>query len=215
MATVYRDTPTGIHRLNKMPFDDKEIFESITDLFTYINNGAAYQGQKCLVKLPYFEQDVILKQGRGSKLVPVFNMPSGYSWITQKRDNDLYALIYYYNGGSVFTNKNEQVRITDSFAWGLLPHAGLIAGSDTNIPYLLEYNDGTEHSTTFTQANFCTQSVAIPTGATAINRISSTENSKCFFPTANENIMIMPKIESNIIVRLWVKCNDYDAALGV
>lgn len=216
MAYIYRDTPVGIHRLNKMPYDDTEIFNNIPDLFYYINNGAAYEGQKCIVKLPYYEQDIILKKGRGSKLVPVFDIPTGMEWITKTYNDRLYAMIYYNNGGSPFSNINEQVRLTDSFAWSLLPHAGLIAGSDTSITYLLEtYSESEgEKAYTFTQANFCTQPVSVPSGS-AVNGIGSTENAHAYFPTPNSGVMIMPKARTSLIVRLWVNCADFDAALGV
>ena len=215
-AKVYRDTVTGFHRLNKMPLDDKEIFENVKDLLTYISSGTAYHGQRCVVKFPYFDQEVTLSKGRGDVLVPVFKMPAGYEWITTKNGSDIYALIYYYNGGSLFTDKNQQVRLTDSFAWGLLPHASLLACSDTNIKYLLEYHDDTgEHGPyTFTQANFCTNTVAVGIGNN-INRISSESNADFIFPTPNSAIGIMPKTASNTTIRLWVKCNEYDAALGV
>lgn len=217
MSYVYRDTPVGFHRVNKMPLDDGEVFDNTTDLFTYVHSGAAYDGQRCIVKLPYYEQPVILKKGRGSILVPILETPPGYEWITKKYNDDYYAMIYYYNGGAVFNNKKQQVRLIDGLAWSYLPQAGIIAGSDVNITYMLEYveNGGEEHVSTFVQANFCTNEVPL-TGSTAINRISSNSSSKGFFTTNKDDLVIMPKKQSDdMIVRLWVKCNEYNDAIGL
>lgn len=215
MAYVYRDTPVGFHRVNKMPLDDREVFDNTADLLTYIRSGAAYQGQRCLVKLPYYEQPVILKKGKGSVLMPIIETPPGYEWVTKEYNNDKYALIYYYNGGAPFGNVNQQVRLTDGLAWSFLPQAGLIAGTEENINYMLEYFDTEEHIFTFVQANFCTSEVALPS-STAINRISSKSNNNGFFTTSDDDIVIMPRrVDNDRIVRLWVKCNDYNAAIGL
>ena len=217
MAYTYRDTPVGFHRLNKMPLDDREVFNSVTALIDYINSGAAYYGQRVMVKLNYYDQNVTLKKGKGSKLVPILEGIPGYEPIVKTQGSNRYVLVYYYNGGKAFSSVKEQVRTVDAFAWSILPQASLIYGNDAGIEYLLEYDpkDGTsELSFSFSQPNPATNTVALNDGNT-VERISSVANSKAFFPTVNNKIGIMQKTKTDSITRLWVKANDYVEALGV
>lgn len=216
MPYVYNDTPIGFHRLNKAPLDDTEIFNNVTDLYTYINSGAVYQGQRCLVKLPYYDQEVIIRKSKSSnKLMPIMILPTGYEYITKKYGNDTYIMIYYYNGGSAFTSLSQQVRFTDSLGWAMLPQADIIAGGTLTNTYLLEYNTGTTDTvSTFSQYNFATHTVSLISGNNITN-ISSTANSSGFFTTAKSNVVIMPKAHNDVIVRLWVKGNDYYNAMGL
>ena len=39
-------TPMGIHRLMREPYDDREIFSNMDDLYAYCKEGARYTGQK-------------------------------------------------------------------------------------------------------------------------------------------------------------------------
>ena len=209
MPEIYRDIPVGFHRVNRTPLDDSEIINGNANLFSYIESGTAYHGQKIIIRYDNYDQPVMLKKGRGTKLIPIMIMPSGYEFITKVYNGSTYALVYYYNGGSLFTNVNQNVRLSDSFAWSLLPQASLFANSDTSINYLLEVDND---KYTFTQANFATNTVSL-SGAT-INKIASTATSVGYYPTGNSAVVIMPRTASSKIVKLWVKCTDYLNALG-
>ena len=230
MAYVYRDTPVGFHRLNKMPLDDREVFDNITDFLEYVESGTPYVGQRCVVRFANYEQPVIFKQGRQPRQtsnhvdnpIPVLELPTGYEHICKFYNNDHYVMVYYYNEGSVFNVLMDQVRFTDSFAWAMLPQASIIAGTDTDIDYLLEYYDDlaedgpVEKFFTFRQPNFCHHELELPSNV-AVNRISSISSNDAFFTTADPDISIMPKVRRlrGTITRLWVKANDYYTALGL
>ena len=229
MAYIYRDTPVGFHRLNKMPLDDREVFDNISDFLEYVESGTPYVGQRCVVRFANYEQPVIFKQGRQNSNtdnpIPVLELPTGYEHICKFYNDNHYVMVYYYNGGRTFDLLMDQVRFTDSFAWSMLPQASIVAGTDTDIDYLLEYYDDLaeggpiEKSYTFRQPNFCHHELELPSNV-AVNRISSISNNDAFFTTADPDIVIMPKRVNNWIInkcvtRLWVKANDYYTALGL
>lgn len=214
MPGIIKDIPSKFHRLYKQPLDDSTVVSGgNAGLFSYINTGTAYLGQRVLVRYDHFDLNVTLMQGADtSKLVPVFEMPSGYELMYKSYNGGKYILVYYYNGGSLFTSKEEAYRVSDPFAMSLLYQASLFACSDSNITYLLE--DG-NLSYSFTQANFTKNNVPMNNG-TSVGVISSTANSRFFFPTANNNIGIMPKIAGTKKIKLWVRAdNYYDAVVGL
>ena len=210
MPEIYRDLPVGFHRVNRTPLDSTTLINGNAELFQHINFGTAYHGQHILVSYGNYDQPVILKKGKTDKLIPIMSMPSGYEIITKTYNDSIYALVYYYNGGTLFTNANQTVRLNDSFAWSLLPQASLFANSDIDIDYILEANDGLY---LFNQANFTSNTVNL-LGSSTISGISSSPSFEGFYYTNDPSIVIMPKVETNTIVKLWVKCDDYFNALG-
>lgn len=220
MAYTYRDTPVGIHRLNKMPYDDQEVFYGVRSLLEYIKSGTAYVGQTCIVRIlsdqnkpdsTYYEQKVTLKQGDGNKIIPVLELFPGYEFIHKNLNNHEYGLVYYYNGGKKFSNIKENIRSEDSLAWAMLPQASLIAGSDEKIDYLLETET---YQYEFIQPNFVSNEVIIASGG-VVAGIGSRATNKAYYPTSNGSIYIMPKKKEDILIKLWVQCDDYIKALEV
>lgn len=87
-------TPIGIHRVMKEPYDDREVFKSIDDLWDYCKNGTRYNGQKvaCIIGTPgngkgYVQNFTICQD------FPLINIPNGETII----DKDKGILIYNYN----------------------------------------------------------------------------------------------------------------------
>lgn len=87
-------TPIGIHRVMKEPYDDREVFESIDDLWDYCKNGTRYNGQKvaCIIGTPgtgkgYIQNFTICQD------FPLIDIPNGETII----DKDKGILIYNYN----------------------------------------------------------------------------------------------------------------------
>lgn len=87
-------TPIGIHRVMKEPYDDREVFESIDDLWDYCKNGTRYNGQKvaCIIGTPgegkgYVQNFTICQD------FPLIDIPNGETII----DKDKGILIYNYN----------------------------------------------------------------------------------------------------------------------
>ena len=210
-TAIYKDTPVGFHRVNKAPLDDSDVFYNIRDVLDYIDSGAAYDGQRICLRLPHYNQNVTLKTGKSNKLFAIPDLPSGHEWITKQIASNLYVLIYYYNSGSEFTNQNQQIRFSDSFAWSALPYASLISGDDANITYLLELDGDETASYTFTQPDFTSNEIVLSQN----NKISHIGDEDYFYHTDFSGIGIMPRSYSTQIVRLWVKGNDFYKALGV
>ena len=132
MPKIYKDIPIGFHRVNQMPLDDSEIINGNEALFNYIQSGSAYNGQRIIILYENYQQPITLKVV-GSSIIPVLVMPSGWELITKKYGDKTYALVYYYNKGAVFSSSNEIIRLTDPFAWSMLPQASILANSDSSI----------------------------------------------------------------------------------
>ena len=213
MEYTYKDTPVGFHRLNKMPLDDKEIFLSTSDLFEYIKSGTAYHGQRILLKYDNYDQEIILKKSKGDKLIPIMILPNGYEAIIKDFSNYKYMLISYFNNGTLYNNKEkDSIRFIDSFAWCMLPQANLIANSDDTITYMLEVDD--DQRVIFTSKNFALESVPLNI-SDSINGVSSLSSTRGFFITNDPFICLLPIVENNHIIKLWVRCDDYYNAMGV
>lgn len=93
-SMYHLSTPVGIHRVMKEPYDDREVFESIDDLWDYCKNGARYNGQKvaCIIGTPgegkgYVQNFTICQD------FPLVDIPNGETII----DKDKGILIYNYN----------------------------------------------------------------------------------------------------------------------
>lgn len=107
-------TPMGIHRLMAEPYDDREIFTSVSDLINYCKDGACYDGQRVICingyntnKYIYHSQEFIIKKYISESSSD--NNPTSYSYmpIIKLNNNELkwlqigddhYLQIYYYNG---------------------------------------------------------------------------------------------------------------------
>lgn len=213
MSVITVDLPAKYHRLYPEPLDDSiYIPNGNSGLFSYITSGSAYNGQRLLVHYPYFDQNITLMKGNGSILIPTIEMPSGQEYVMKTYSNNKYLLVYYYNGGGLFSSLSQAYRTTDGLAMAMLYQASLFANSDTSIDYLLEYDNFTY---TFTQANFVDNTVPVPETDSGVSRISSVANSNFFFTTKTSDFGIMPRRAFNKRTRLWVKANEYCSVVGV
>ena len=206
-----RDLPISFHRTNHQPLDYNELFQSTKDLFDYIENGPVYVGQRVVLFYNDFEQIIEMRQGPNNLIVPVIVNPAGIETIfnTTKKENDVYALVYYYAGGKAFTDKIvDATRLTDPWAWSMLPQANLLAFSNDTINYCLDV-DGESHF--FSQLNF-----ALDGNDTDLDFIKSSGNDNGFYATDLDGIYILTRKQSNDhIIKLWVECNEYYQAIGV
>ena len=205
MSKIYKDIPIGFHRVNQMPLDDSEIINGNEALFNYIQSGSAYNGQRIIILYENYQQPITLKVV-GSSIIPVLVMPSGWELITKKYGDKTYALVYYYNKGAVFSSSNEIIRLTDPFAWSMLPQASILANSDSSIEYMLEIDHQAIYE--ITQPNFTSYNIPLPVDAIYINKISSEQSDNGLYTTYDPNITIMTKVPSDKLIELWVKCND-------
>ena len=218
MENVYKDLPIGFHRVNNTPLDDSGIRLSIEDLYDYINNGTAYYGQRLVVEYDdKYSQDIVIRKNSDGKLVPlILNWPNSLEITTKTFNGDRYVLIYYYNGGRLYDNETDYLRIDDCLAWSILPMAGIIAGRDTNIDYLLEtYFRGDVQYNIFSQNNICFYDGDIEFVEDSINGILDYSNSNYWMPTSNLLIGLMPRVINTRPTKLWVKDNGYCDMIGV
>ena len=195
MDMIYRDTPVGFHRLNPGPLDDQEVFSSNADLLDYCKNRTGYHGQRVLLKYGYYDQQCVLKKGKGDVLVPVMELPPGIELIFKTFNNKKYVLVFYYNDDTSAVPSNTSdlyVCFTKPYYFAMLPQCSLFANSDTSINYRIEVND---EVITATQGN-------------PLNT-SSTPSARAIYDRVRENL------RDNTIVRLWVQCDDYYNAVGV
>ena len=138
MSTMtYRDTPVGFHRLYKAPLDNSEILANNAELLEYCSSGSAYAGQRVTVNYGNFCQEFILK-GTNDRPTPIIVNTPANDFIYKIENGLPYVLVYYYNGGSAFTNgKDSAIKFDDPFAYSQLVFADILANS-TNITFLLE-----------------------------------------------------------------------------
>lgn len=101
-------TPMGIHRVMKEPYDDREVFESMNDLWDYCKNGARYNGQKvaCIIGTPgenkgYVQNFTICQD------FPIINLNNGEIVI----DKDKGILVYNYNAFAL--NDDDKIMCDD------------------------------------------------------------------------------------------------------
>lgn len=93
-SMYHLSTPMGIHRVMKEPYDDREVFTSINDLWEYCKHGARYNGQRvaCIIGSPGngrgYVQNFTINQD-----FPLIDLPNGEIII----DNSKGVLVYDYN----------------------------------------------------------------------------------------------------------------------
>ena len=206
---VYKDIPVGFHRVNKIPLDDSLIINNGTKgLFDYIDNRTAYLGQRLLVRYKdkqdrlLYEVNVILKSSNNN-LIPMIEWPIGFEPIIKTYDGNKYIMIYYYNNGSIYTDKI-YIKLDDPKSWSMILLAGIFAGDNMSIDYLLETKD---NNYLFTQNDISLYSKEY--NDNILDAIYDIDNSKYYKITSNMNIGIMPKVNETPLTKLWVKANDY------
>lgn len=94
-------TPIGIHRVMKEPYDDREIFESMDDLWDYCKNGARYDGQKVACILGAAGTGKYIQNFTINNSCPIINLQNGEHIIstgpTSSSGINDSILIYNYN----------------------------------------------------------------------------------------------------------------------
>jgi len=192
MSLLYKDTPAGFHRVLDGPLDDHEIFTSNAALLDYCKNGTAYHGQRVLLTYEgLYDQPCIIKKGRQSDyLVPVLDLQSGIELVTMTEGTDIYGLVCYFNDGNIYTDdKDIMLKLDDIYYFAMLPQAGLLANSDTEITYKFQIKNKPDEL--LVSGNVFT----------------------------GNGVAIMNKIKENLIakniLKVWVRCNNYFNATGV
>lgn len=205
---VYKDLPIGFHRLSSTPLDKSSVqYGTVIDVLNYANSGTVYNGQNIIMQYPNGYQENITFNKVNDKLVPTFKLPNGFEFITLNYSGDVYIMVYFYNKGTPYSSKNDNIRFTDPLAWAMLPQASLIAGSMTNLSYLLKVDNKVF---LFDQDNFIFYpKTEFVTDTKMVNSIYDIENDFSFYATNNLTAHIMPKVKIDECVRLYVKGNEF------
>mgnify|MGYP003571265865 CR=1 FL=1 len=204
----YKDLPIGFHRVTSTPLDRSSVlYGSVIDILQYANGGTVYNGQKIVVEYPNHYHETITFVKVDDEIVPKFDLPNGYEFITLKYDGDEYVMVYYYNKGLPFSSKDQVIRFTDPSAWCMLPQISLLTGTIDNIDYLLEVN---KNIYLFNQDNFVLNPLHEFIHSDFVNGIYDIENDKSFYVSNNMTAYIMPKeYDSTQCVKLYVKANKF------
>ena len=208
----YKDLPIGFHRVTSTPLDRSSVlYGNIIDILQYASGGTVYNGQKINVEYPnHYHEDITFIRV-DDVMVPKFELPNGYEFITLKYDNDDYIMVYYYNKGMPFTSKDQIIRFTDPSAWCMLPQISLLTGTLDNIDYLLEVN---KNVYLFNQDNFVLNPLHEFIHSDYVNGVYDIENDRSFYVTNNMTAYIMPKIyDPTQCVKLYVKANTFAKTL--
>lgn len=178
-SNKHLSTPMGIHRLLREPYDDREVFTSVTDMVEYCKNGARYNGQKisCVIdnNINGGEYDSYVLNFNVVNNFPILDLPTGELYskeITINGSTNRYVLIYNYNPiatnsgimidigngrkiiqGIQIGTKYEKYLTTsfDPFMFSLLDIAGIFKNNiDDNFEFVLIRNNTTSSITTNT-----------------------------------------------------------------
>ena len=202
------DMPIGFHRLTRTPLDQSCVIDGDVNnkLFDYLQNGAAYDGQLITLNYPTFRQPIIVTK-TNNRYLPYVILQSGVELIVKTINANTHILVYYYNGGKWFDNKNDAYRMYDAQAWGMLPLASLFACTNDDINWILEYN-GSQYS--FVQTNFWDHPFEYHgEPRISVSNIYTNESDKGYYTTYNPDIVILPKLQTSDVVKLWVRAVDY------
>ena len=211
MNNVYTDLPVGFHRLNRTPLDDSQYYTKNADLLAYLKSGTVYDGQMLCVK---YENDYI--QRVEAVYIPSLNIYVPRIWplyctIFKKYNDNMYALVYNFMDGNVFTSKIQNTYINSPFNFAMIPQMALFAMTTGDTDYLMEVDNRVYE---FTQPNFYDNEVLAldiidkPVGITSI------ETSGGYYSTTINGVSIMAKYKTGKVVKLYVKANEYYKSLS-
>lgn len=224
------NTPIGIHRLLREPYDDREIFNNMTDLRDYCKNGARYNGQKvgCIIGVPGYTHGYIQN----------FTINNDYP-IIELNNNELniygndYIQIYYYNPCNNHNvpmynpNKSHYNYLNDPFAFSILSLIDAFRPKDEDIYtfYIRKINPSTKKVLTceFEETpELWNERVCNGTG---LFRNNNSNPDSCFTasfrridggPNYYETANIIPKTTNeNTITELYIYAPEYIRAAGV
>lgn len=220
------DTLMSYHRLKKAPLDDSEIFNNLSDLMDYCNNGACYDGQRVAVLNENLAGvgaiEYVIKNN-----IPIIDMkgsePIFIDGIIFKNDATYSKamLIYEFIEGSNFSSND--VFCLDYDKYCIISQLEIFrildATGNKTFKFYLERHDKEKNTSLvrywiqnynpFTDgfSNPITQS---PNGN--ISKMSFIPNDlNNFLKTEDSNISLMPSNnnDSGIITRIYVKAEDY------
>ena len=126
----YLDTPVGIHRLMRAPYDDREVFDNVDNLLAYCRDGAFYSGQKVAVKFPTYIQNYTIFVG-GGKAYPIIELPPGYEWHLYNNDNTTNKLLVYCSINSVWPEESRFTRFYSCDQWAIMDSVKCINNNPT------------------------------------------------------------------------------------
>lgn len=213
-AKFHVSSPLGIHRLIKEPFDDREIFESLSNMINYCKNGTAYNGQKisCIFKDgndTYIQNFMVVN----NYPIALFNNID-YNIIkeVEGQSESYYVLIYYYNPINM-ENKNMNkpsynINIDDPNKFSIIGLSDIFKNNNANYKLIAKsynYDENTKEETkSEIIINDITDEDIIYDGNNNVLKIIS------------NNIILYPNInmQENRIISLYIKANEYVKALG-
>ena len=225
MPMDYLPTPVGFHRVYKAPLDDGEVFNSNTDLLTYCNTGAGYEGQVVTVKYSDYVQPYVLKKCTAAKLVPILLMDSGNELVFKTINDNVYALVYSANNfRTIYKFKSfTPTKLGHDSVFSLMVQCGILAGKNIGLSILLEYT--TANGTT-SQYNFTCNDPVYNSTTASVSRTSSgdvtvlkkdTSATDGYIITNRSDICLMHKLNpsTKFHLDLWLQVSaEYKTAGG-
>lgn len=206
MNNVYIDLPMGFHRLNRTPIDGSSYYNSNAEVLEYLKSGTVYDGQTISVRYDnnYVQKiDVVY--------IPNLNIYVPRLWplyctIFKKYNDNIYALVYNFMDGYVFTSRTQNIYTNSPFNFAMIPQMALFARTTGDTDYLLEVDDKVYE---FTQLNFYDNEVLALDIMDKPVGISSIETEAGFYSTTISGVSIMAKYKTGKVVKLYVKANEY------
>lgn len=228
---MHLNTPMGIHRLMREPYDDREIFESMDALTTYCKTGAFYEGQRVAARIGSrgaagsYIQNFTLKVDYSKKFAwPIINSNNGFTHIIKSFTGIFpgkYILVYYYNplGGIMYDNTNiTHDYYGDAFKFSvldLLPAMSEYGATGNVSEYLtnkylfkyLEYIPSYKYNIPADTSDSY-QNLDYPFAAVG----AAKDTTNFAFSCAGKDVI--PKTAGTKIQQLWVHANRYIEMLG-
>lgn len=195
----YLDTPIGIHRLIRAPYDDREIFESVEDLLEYCESGAYYTGQKVAVIFDTYVQNYTLFK-INDRAYPLVELPPGYEFRNYNNGNNL--LVYYSGPGTSWNSIESFTKFYSNEQWSIMDSIKCINPDDNAVYNVVKHTIDSNGTVT-------TSAVSITLVQSGMKFIGSSSNGTTYtlFPNLSQG---------NIIIEAYLTCNiNYLKALGV
>lgn len=225
----HNSTPMGIHRLMAEPYDDREIFTTVSDLIDYCEKGACYDGQRVVCingyntnnYIPAVQEFTIKKYlsditNNIYKFKPIIKLDN-IELVWKYLDGNNYLQIYYYNAfinnKKYITRKStpsyplrNSVFLKDPSAFSIYEFVEIFADKDSSNKLTYNLNFKTESDTTINMESITTY----------IDPITVTSGGILLYPSElSSSYSILYEEGSNKYIKdFYVKANEYYKAIN-
>lgn len=211
------NTPMGIHRLLREPYDDREIFTNVANLVTYCKSGAFYDGQrvslmigdKSMADMHMINFTMRVKSDCNSAY-PIMDHECGRLHV-EKIGSNYYVLVYHYNpvSGAMFDAGRKTLDYREEgMQYSILELLNLFDLS-TNNTHSFYYKYGNPDRASFTALSTASEASMVFDPITNRGKGNLILNF-----TSGASATIIPSSKGDYIQWLYIQADDYVKLAG-